>query len=167
MKRFYLSSILFFALAGCTSQPEPDVIVKRDGKPDMVRSSSEDAEMNKAVKTAQQSVGKFISALKSPQAGQSNFAVKKPFPTDNGNEHIWLSELAFDGKNFRGRVNNDPVDVRNVKVGDTVTVGKTEISDWNYTDKGKLIGGYTIRVLYNRMPESEKRDFRAQTGLQF
>ncbi len=123
--------------------------------------------MNKAVETARQTVGTFISALKSPQAGQTDFAVKKPFPTGNGNEHIWLSELSFDGKNFRGRVNNDPVDAKNVKMGDMVTVGKTEISDWNFTDKGKLIGGYSVRVLYNRMPEAEKRDFLQQTGIRF
>ena len=76
-------------------------------------------------------------------------------------EHIWLSNPSFDGTRFSGRVDNEPVDVKNVKMGQTVTAAKDEVSDWFYVENGKLIGGYTIRVLYSRMSSAEKKDFDA------
>jgi uncharacterized protein YegJ (DUF2314 family) len=45
------------------------------------------------------------------------------------------------------------------------TVSKSEISDWFYIDNGKLVGGYTIRVLYSRMSPEEKKDFNEHAGM--
>jgi uncharacterized protein YegJ (DUF2314 family) len=166
MKQIFLG-LLALALVGCGSQESIDAVVKREGKPDMVRSSQDDPEIKKAVETAQKSIGSFVSALKKTKPGQINFAVKKAFPTDKGTEHIWLSDVSYDGLKFQGRVDNDPVDAKGIKAGDVVTVEKNEISDWNYTDSGRLIGGYTVRVLFNRMSASEKKDFLQQTGISF
>jgi uncharacterized protein YegJ (DUF2314 family) len=92
------------------------------------------------------------------------FIVKKPFKDGEKVEHIWLSDVSFDGTNFRGRVDNEPLDVKNVTLGATATAAKGEISDWSYVDDGKLVGGYTIRVLYARMTRDEKKDFEAHGG---
>lgn len=152
------------ALAGCDSKKPEGEIVRREGQPDYFHVPDEDAEMEKAVRTARESVGRFIAALKAPNAGQTGFSVKKPFKDGDKVEHIWLSDASFDGTNFRGRVDNDPVDVKNVKMGETATVAKDELSDWFYIDDGKLVGGYTIRVLYARMPPEEKKEFNAHLG---
>ncbi len=167
MKRLLLTPTLLFSLIGCADQPNPGATVKRVGEPDVVRVSETDVQMEKAIQTARKSVGKLVAVLKAPKMTQQGFSVKKPFPVGESAEHIWLSDIAFDGQKFTGRVANEPVDVQNVKLGDSVTADKREISDWYYLDSGKLIGGQTIRVLYNRLSAVEKKDFRAQTGFDF
>lgn len=146
-------------LLGCDSKQPRDETVHREGQPDFSRTRDGDPEMEKAIQTARKSVDSFIAALKTPSAEQAGFSVKKPFIDGGTVEHIWLSGVSFDGTRFRGRVDNEPVDVKNVKMGETVTATKDEISDWFYVEKGKLVGGYTFRVLYARLSPDEKKDF--------
>jgi len=130
----------------------------------MVRLQRDDPEMNKAMQTARDTMDTFITALRARTATQANFSVKKPFKAGEKVEHIWLSDASFDGSQFSGRVDNEPVDVKSVKLGETATVDKNEISDWFYVDDGKLIGGYTIRVLYARMSPEEQKEFNTHVG---
>jgi len=120
---------------------------------------SSDKEMNGAIDQSRKSVQQFIAALQSPTASQSAFSVKKRFDQGKKGEHIWLTDVTFDGKNFHGKVGNDPEEVNNVKFGDDAVVGQDEISDWMFIDNGKLVGGYTLRVLYSRMKPQEQKDF--------
>lgn len=124
-------------------------------------------EMDKAIQTARDSVDTFIAALKSPAPGRVSFTVKKPFKDGGQVEHIWLSNASFDGTRFSGRVDNEPADVKNVRFGQIATAGKDEISDWFYIENGKLVGGYTIRVLYSQMSPAEKKDFDAHAASSF
>ena len=130
----------------------------------MIRVPGEDPGMNKAIQTARDTVHTFIMALRSPTATQNSFTVKKPFKHGEQFEHIWLSDASFDGIQFSGRVDNEPVDVTNVTIGQTATAAPGEISDWFYIDNGKLVGGYTIRVLHARMSPEEQNDFNANAG---
>lgn len=148
-------------LAACNPKKSGNETIKREGQPDYIHVADEDPEMDKAIQTARDSVDTFITALKAPVAGQSNFTVKKPFKDGEMVEHIWLSNATFDGTQFSGRVDNEPVDVKNVKMGQTATAAKDEISDWFYIENGKLVGGYTMRVLYSQMSPAEKKDFDA------
>ena len=116
------------------------------------------------MQAARRSVDVFIAALRAPTDEQTSFSVKKPFKDGDQVKHIWLSDASFDGSKFHGRVNNEPVDVKNVKLDDAVVADRGEISEWLYVDKGKLVGGYTLRVLYARMSPAEKKDFDAHLG---
>jgi uncharacterized protein YegJ (DUF2314 family) len=121
--------------------------------------SADDPQMNAAIDQARKSVQQFIMALQSSKILESNFSVKKRFDQGEEVEHIWLTDITFDGQNFHGKVGNDPEEVKNIKLGDDAVVDKNEISDWMYIENGKLVGGYTIRVLYSRMTSDEKKDF--------
>ena len=74
-------------------------------------------------------------------------------------EHVWIRGVTFDGKNFHGKVDNEPVDVSNVHDGQRVTVAPQDIDDWMFLKDGKLIGAYTTRVLCARMTPQEKAEF--------
>jgi uncharacterized protein YegJ (DUF2314 family) len=128
---------------------------------------SSDKEMNGAIDQARKSVQQFITALQSPKTGQSDFSIKKRFDQGDSGEHIWLTDVTFDGKDFHGKVGNDPEIVKNIKFGDDATVGKDEISDWMFIQDGKLEGGYTLRVLYSRMSSEEKSNFLQQVPFTF
>ena len=133
--------------------------VRREGQPDYFPGRGQDLEMAQAIQAARESVDTFIAALSSPTANQTSFSVKKPFNDGEQVENIWLSGVSFNGTKFSGRVDNEPVDVKTVRMGDIATAEKDEISDWFFVDNGKLAGGYTLRVLYARMSSEEKSYF--------
>jgi uncharacterized protein YegJ (DUF2314 family) len=155
------------SLVACDSNKAPTDLTQREGQPDYVRVSEEDPEMNKAIQDAQNSLDKFIAALKAPTAGQNRFAIKKPFKDGKSVEYMWLASPSFDGKKFSGRLDNEPVSVKTVKKGQIVTVTKDEIADWFYIDKNKLIGGYSIRVLHSRMTAAEQKEFESNSDYKF
>ena len=122
--------------------------------------NDDDKQLEHASGHARRTVGQFITALRSPQPGQRDFQVKKLFVTKDGQaEHIWLADVKFNGNRFVGVVDNRPAHIPGLKVGDRASVNPDEISDWSYVDHGKLVGGYTIRVLYAELTPEERQDF--------
>jgi uncharacterized protein YegJ (DUF2314 family) len=75
------------------------------------------AAMQLAVREARKTVGKFITALTHPAAGQEDFEVKKPFIQGNQVEHIWLSDVQLVGNLFQGRIDNQPRKISGLKMG--------------------------------------------------
>jgi uncharacterized protein YegJ (DUF2314 family) len=143
-----------------------DGVVKREGKPDYIRLEGESEEkMNQAIAQSRKEIGTFIEALANPKPSQTYFSIKKPFPWQDRNatshEHIWLSDVSFRDGKFHGRVGNEPVDVKGLKLGDEVELAKEEASDWMIIDDGSLIGGYTIIALRDAMPPDERKEFDA------
>jgi uncharacterized protein YegJ (DUF2314 family) len=168
IKRFLSVAAICSAvlMSGCSQSAryQNGGVVQRAGNPDVVGVADEDVTMNAAMREARSTVQAFIVALKSPKPNQEAFSIKKQFADSNGAEHMWISDLQYDGKEFKGRLSNEPVDVNSVKLGDNVTVAPQDISDWMYLDKGKLVGGYTIRVLYDKMTPEEQKKFEQESG---
>lgn len=169
-------ALAVIAITGCQPSSQSThtplrvgVSVRRTGQPEVDVVSGEDAAMNAAIARARASVGTFIAALKAPRAGQKSFAIQKRFASGRvgEGEHMWIVGLSFDGSLFHGFLNNVPVNVRGIKQGDAVTCAPSELSDWMFTDKGKLVGGTTIRVLYDRLPPAEKKQLEKESGYRF
>lgn len=131
---------------------------KQPGPPGYVNVPDNDKAMEHAVEQARHSLGFFLSALQAKKGEDVSFAVKKPFVDGDKVEQLWVSDLTFDGQNFHGRINNKPLDVQNVKLDQKVTVAPADLTDWMFVKNGKLMGGYTTRVLYARLsPEQQAR----------
>ena len=157
---------LVIALSGCRQHiGPPGTKVQRQGQPDVHSVSDTDPEMNKAIESARQTVNQFITHLKSPGPNENSFAVKRKFESDGNVEHMWLSDVTFDGKMFHGTVGNDPVDIKGVRLGDAATVAPNEISDWMYLDGRRLVGGYSVRLLYFRSTHDERKKMDAEGGM--
>lgn len=141
------------ALVGCASQPHHGTHpVSREMRqqgidPPCFTVTGRDEEMKQAVQQARKTVGKFVTALRHPTAAQHDFEVKKRFVQGDAKEHIWLSHVTYSGHLIYGDIDNHPRKIKGLKIGQRVSVKPGEISDWAYIDKGKLVGGYTIRVL--------------------
>ncbi len=148
---------------GCASQTVRHPVgraVRRPGaEPEYFEVKEKDAEMDHAVRMARRHLRRFITALQNPAAGQRDFEVKKPFVQGDRVEHIWLSGVQYSGKRFHGRVDNAPQEIKGLKMGSRASVNPDEITDWLYVDNGKLVGGYTIRVLYDDLPPDRKKEF--------
>ena len=135
---------------------------KTPGPPGYATVAENDHAIERAVKRAHRHLGFFIAALKAKRPGDASFEVKKGFVDGNNVEHLWIGNLTFDGKNFHGRINNKPLDVSNVRLGQKVTVAPGEISDWMFVKHGKLIGGYTTRILYARLSPQDRAEFNKE-----
>jgi uncharacterized protein YegJ (DUF2314 family) len=170
MKRIVFTPGLFVFLVlctaalfpGCRRPPTDTNSVHRDGQPDVTYVRSEDPEMNAAIALAQKTTDTFLQALTARQPNQKGFSVKRPYPTTaggNAREHIWISNVTFDGKLLHGTVGDEPVNIPNLKFDEPVAFPPGELTDWMYLEDGKIVGAYTTRILRKRLSPEEGAEF--------
>jgi uncharacterized protein YegJ (DUF2314 family) len=135
---------------------------KESGHPAYTQVGDNDGQMDRAVEKAQRSLGFFMAALHAKKDGDAVFEIKKAFVDGDKVEHIWLRGVSYDGKNFHGSVDNRALDVKNAHMGQHVTVAPGDVVDWMFVKDGKLMGGFTTRVLYARLSPEEKAAFDNQ-----
>jgi uncharacterized protein YegJ (DUF2314 family) len=136
-------------------------IVKREennGDP-VLTVEAGDKEMNFAVECAKMTYPAFLKnfARYNEDSNKSGLAVKMRFEHDSGVEHMWVNNLYLENNQLYGVLDSDPIHIERLKSGDTLEVKTDSVSDWMYVEKGKLVGGYTIKVLYNRMTKEEQK----------
>ena len=112
--------------------------------------AGDDAEMAAAETAARASLDDFIKALQSPTENQSNFSVKYAHTDGDEVEHMWIINVTYKDGIFTGELGNEPVNVHNIAMGDTLDVKRDEAEDWLYYDGEALKGGYTVKVLMSR-----------------
>lgn len=122
-----------------------------------------DKAMDRAVEKARESLGFFLAALKAKKPDSTDFEVKKCCVDGDKVEHIWLRDVTWDGKVFRGKVDNQPLEVTNVRLGQQVTLNPEDLTDWMFVKDGKLMGGFTTRVLYSRLSPEKQAQFREKS----
>lgn len=125
---------------------------------------SEDSEMNKAIIIANQTLNEFKSALETENTNFHSFALKVRYETEKGGEHIWISYIEIRNGKFVGFIDNSPESTQEVKLNDLIEIDSDQITDWLYLDKENLKGGFTIRILRNRMTEKERKEFDEYCG---
>lgn len=145
-------------LPGCERKSASSGAGNGDG---VIKVGPEDAEMSAAIAHAVETKEAFLQALAAPKPNQRDFSVKRPYATGGGDterEHIWISSLSYDGKLLHGTINDDPVNIPHLKLGDAASFSPSELTDWMYLEDGKVVGGYTIRVLRKRMSAEERAE---------
>ncbi|SFD65136.1 YegJ family protein [Flavobacterium phragmitis] len=138
--------------------------IERDNEPPIYGVESQDEEMNAAILKANETLEHFNEGLKNPRAESQ--ALKVQFSNSSGIEHMWVGDVVFKNGKYSGILNNDPEYVKEYRSGDQIEVDPSKISDWMYIENGKLYGGYTIKVLRNRMSEEERKQFDEESGMQ-
>jgi uncharacterized protein YegJ (DUF2314 family) len=127
---------------------------------------SDDHEMTAAIEAARHSLAEFFTAFANPKSGQSSFLVKAVFRDGEEVEHIWLADLDLSSPRLRGVVANEP-NLKTLRFMDTVECEPTQITDWMYIDRGKLVGGLTTRLIRKRMSPQERSEFDANSKYSF
>jgi uncharacterized protein YegJ (DUF2314 family) len=127
--------------------------------------TSEDDKMNAAIDSAKHTFPYFLQQLEKPCEECTDFSVKMKFSfgEDNG-EHIWLSDLFCNKNKLFGIIANEPENDVHVEFGDTIEVDQKALSDWMYLQEDKLIGGYTIKVIYYNSPQAERKRMENELG---
>ncbi len=167
--RYFASAILALGLLATrapAAEQETTHLAGRENKtpgpPGYQEVADGDKQFDRATEQAQRSLGFFMAALRAKKSGDSGFEVKKAFVDGDNVEHLWISDVTYDGANFHGKINNRPIDVKNVRLGQQVTVAPKDVTDWMFVKDGKLIGGYTTRVFYARLSPAERAQFDQQ-----
>lgn len=127
---------------------------------------ADDPEMLAAIAKARQTVDTFTVRLANPRRGDE-YSVKVAVRDGEQVEHFWMTDVTFDGSEFHGKLSNEPMLVSNVKMGQAWHCPMNEISDWMIISQRRLTGGYTLRVLRDRMSQAERAKFDKESGLQF
>lgn len=117
--------------------------------------------MEAAIGEAKASFRQFIEAYCCPSEQQTSFLVKVVFDEGEQREHIWLADLDFSGKAPSGVVANEP-NLPSLKFMQRVEFDPSYVSDWMFIEDGYLVGGYTTRLIRERMTPAERQRFDAQ-----
>lgn len=82
-------------------------------------------------------------------------------------EHLWLSDVDYDGQFVSGVLAHAPYWLKTVKEDDTARFRVNEICDWMYVIGGEAYGAFTVNLLRSRMSERERQEHDAAWGLTF
>ena len=82
-------------------------------------------------------------------------------------EHMWISDVDFDGRTVTGTLMNSPNWLRTIRQGDSVRVPLKQIGDWMYVISGEAFGAYTVNLLRSRMNKQERQAHDDAWGLNF
>jgi uncharacterized protein YegJ (DUF2314 family) len=144
-------------LASCTDTPMK--VIERGNEPGIYQVQDDDVGMNNAISSAISALNQFDSAYINNHFDTSTFALKVKLSTTTGFEHIWATSISMDKGDYYGEIDNLPSMLTKVKLGDKLKISKADISDWMYSDNGRLIGGFTIKEIRSRMTGQEKQEF--------
>jgi len=158
-------SFLKKIFGGGKKQDQP-AVSKRKDEPDVYHVNGTEERMNFAMEKARLTLGYFKKSLLAPTPNQLYFSLKARIGDGEKVEHIWLTGVSFDDSNiYYGKIGNEPIDVRTVKLGQEVGIAFEDVSDWMIIENGRLIGGYTIRVLREGLTGAALENFDRSVGV--
>lgn len=99
--------------------------------------------------------------------------IKLPFTDgkrEDGNpeyEHMWVSDIDFDGVTLSGILMNSPNWLSSVKEGDHIKVPLSHLEDWMITSDSRAYGAFTVNAMRRQMPPHERKAHDEAWGLDF
>jgi uncharacterized protein YegJ (DUF2314 family) len=128
----------------------------------------DDPEMTAAIDEAKRTLDEFMRAYLEPGANQRGFLLKVFFDDEDEeqSEHIWVADVEETGTGFRGVIANEPV-MLSLRFQQPVEFEAARITDWMFIDNGRLVGGYTTRLIRQRMSQEERAAFDAAVEYSF
>ena len=139
-----------------------------------------DPEMQRAYENARASFGHFwrevnwerrrivpaldVACVKAPFSDGPNAPRAEGTPNA---EHMWISDVDFDGRFVSGVLLNAPNWLKTVKEGHSARIPLGEISDWMYVISGEVFGAHTVNLLRSRMGRQERQEHDDAWGLKF
>jgi uncharacterized protein YegJ (DUF2314 family) len=152
MKRSFIFVICLFQFA-CS--PAPTQLPT----PAPTTQLNSDAEMEAAFQQARDTLDSFIQKIGTSYPDRTLVAVKVRFVLPDGlSQDIWVDQISYQDDSFHGTMGDD---IPSLKLGvdDKITIARKDIVDWMIVENGKLIGGYTIRLAFQRMSPEQKERF--------
>jgi uncharacterized protein YegJ (DUF2314 family) len=152
MKRILIFAIYLFLVA-CSPAPTqtPTQVLPTQ--------LNKDVEMEAAFQQARATLDSFIEKIEKSHPDRTLVAVKVRFALPDGStQDLWVDRIAYQNGSFHGTMGDD-IPTLKLSVDDKITIKKDAIVDWMIVEDGKLIGGFTIRLAFQRMSPEQKERF--------
>jgi uncharacterized protein YegJ (DUF2314 family) len=142
-------------------------------EPVFIAISENDPEFHAACARSRATVHQFIQHIKSGINGSSlaklgfrNPDRAEPLPEDIS---LWLTDVHYHDleRSFSGVFFEIPAQLqKSHRVGQRLAFEATDILDWMFlTEAGRLYGGYTLRVVRSKLPETQRADYDRYIGI--
>jgi uncharacterized protein YegJ (DUF2314 family) len=152
MKRVFIFVVYLFLFA-CS--PAPTQLPT----PAPTTQLNSDVEMEAAFQQARDTLDSFIQKIGTSHLDRTLVAVKVRFVLpDSSSQDMWVDQISYQEGSFRGTMGDDIPSLK-LSIDDKVTIVRKDIVDWMIVEGGKLIGGYTIRLAFQRMSPEQKERF--------
>ncbi|MFO1004121.1 MAG: DUF2314 domain-containing protein [Planctomycetaceae bacterium] len=122
----------------------------------VIGASGDDPKMLAATAEARRTWSEFVKAFRNKPKNSENFSAKFPFDAPDQKEFMWVEVDSINGDTVTGRLGNDPVWVKDLKLGDEVRMKVSDLSDWMYLKDGEIVGGYTVKVLMEKQQQGNE-----------
>lgn len=135
----------------------------------MDKQRQEQKDLDSIGKEAQQTFDDFKLALSMKDTTTTNFMIQQKFPIPKSElkEGIWVSDIVNNNDTLKGVVNSQVQYIKELKMGDTIIIDPTKIGDWMYYKADKMIGGFTIKYLRNKMTPEQRATYDEQFKVKF
>lgn len=160
----FVTCTLLLLSGGCSSSTDK---VEQAGEPTIYNVEAEDPEMLTAMRQGKSTFPQFLAVVARPDSTISDLAIKVPYEKNGQTEFLWLTDPTMEQGKLYGIVGNKPEYADQIKEGQKVAIDTALVADWNYLQNNRLMGGYTIKLLRNRMSAEERADFDESTGWDF
>ena len=115
--------------------------------------------MEAAFQQARDTLHSFIQKIGTSHPNRTLVAVKVRFVLpDSSSQDMWVDGITYRDGSFYGTMGDDIPSLK-LSIDDKITIARKDIVDWMIVEDGKLIGGYTIRLAFQRMSPEQKERF--------
>lgn len=160
--------VFFLFLASCsptepTSAPTPKLKTVHTQIPTLA-----DEELAEAVRQAQETLHIWRQEFLAPKKAYSMTSLKVRFQGDNGIEDMWTEPMFILDQVYTVRMVEGVTLEKGIHPERLLDVKPKDIVDWMLLEEdGTLIGGYTLRLEYERMTPEQQKRYLEITGYKF
>lgn len=127
-----------------------------------------DPELEEAVRQAQNTLHIFRQAIVSPKESYTLASLKIRFAQEGEIEDMWTEPVYILDDVYTVRMVEGVTIKQGVHPDRLVDVKLQDIVDWMLLEEdGTVIGGYTLRLAYERMTPDEQKKYLEVTGYRF
>lgn len=160
-------------MTSCSKENEFEPL--KNDEPIFVAVARNDPEMNQAFIDANEHLSRFHELLESPEHTNSFMCMKikikdEEFSKETGEDeftYLWLNNIRRDKDGYLGYIFELPEGgINDLNPDSWIWVDESCVCDWMVqTPEGHLWGGYTIRVMREKIPLNQRAEFDEYQGI--
>ncbi len=110
-----------------------DAAIYELNEPPVISIADDNQQLLDGVAEAKRRWPEFVAAYANHDQARDNFAVKAPVTRSDVTEFIWMEITKLDAGRVHGTLQNEPVNLGSLKLGDPVEIAAGDINDWVYS----------------------------------
>jgi uncharacterized protein YegJ (DUF2314 family) len=161
--------VLFFVwLASCSSAEPTSTSIPKFTTPHTQLPTLADEELAEAVHQAQETLHLWRQEFLAPKQAYSMASLKVRFQGDGGIEDMWTEPMFILDNVYTVRMVEGVTLEKGIHPNRLLDVKPEDIVDWMLLEEdGTVIGGYTLRLEYERMTPEQQKRYLEITGYKF